>query len=184
MCIKFSYVLIPRSDEGANRLRNWDLWGPFFMCLIYGLFINSKISLIIDSSQFILLFFSVLFGSTVVSFNVKLLGGSVSYLQAVAILGYCIFPLFLAMFLLKLLLLFGINNQVVKIIILICSIIWSIVCTFFWLYLASRAFIAVNVPTSKKLVAMYPIVLFYIFLGIMLIFSWFILFYYLFNFYL
>lgn len=41
MGYKFSFVLCPRS-KGADELRSWDLWGPFFMCLVFGLFINSK----------------------------------------------------------------------------------------------------------------------------------------------
>lgn len=40
MGYKFSYVLCPRS-QGVEKLKNWDLWGPFFMCLVFGIFINS-----------------------------------------------------------------------------------------------------------------------------------------------
>lgn len=39
MAFHFSYVLCPRS-RGADKLKNWDLWGPFFMCSILGVFIN------------------------------------------------------------------------------------------------------------------------------------------------
>ena len=46
MLYKFSYVLIPRPSSGTKKLRNWDLWGPFFMCLIFGFFINSNTFLI------------------------------------------------------------------------------------------------------------------------------------------
>jgi hypothetical protein len=35
MCIKISYVLLPRNDIHANKLRNWDLWGPFLMVFIF-----------------------------------------------------------------------------------------------------------------------------------------------------
>lgn len=41
MLYKFSYVLVPRTSKGLTKLRNWDLWGPFVMCLVFGLFINS-----------------------------------------------------------------------------------------------------------------------------------------------
>ena len=42
ICVKFSYVLIPRSqDANSHHLRNWDLWGPFIMCLIFAFFIDS-----------------------------------------------------------------------------------------------------------------------------------------------
>jgi hypothetical protein len=42
MFYKFGFVLVPRSSKGSVKLRNWDLWGPFFMCLVFGLFINSR----------------------------------------------------------------------------------------------------------------------------------------------
>ena len=41
MCFKFSFVLVPREERGSARLRNWDLWGPFLMCLFFGFFIKS-----------------------------------------------------------------------------------------------------------------------------------------------
>ena len=41
ICIKFSYVLIPRHHgENAHHLQNWDLWGPFFLCLLFAFFID------------------------------------------------------------------------------------------------------------------------------------------------
>lgn len=42
MCIKISYVLVPRNDANAVRLRNWDLWGPFFMLFLFAFFVDSK----------------------------------------------------------------------------------------------------------------------------------------------
>lgn len=82
----------------------------------------------IDSSQFLLLFFGCFAGAIVVSFNVKLLGGDVSYFQSVAILAYCMFPIFAGMFLLKVLLLVTINNTVIDLGVIIGTIIWAIFC--------------------------------------------------------
>ena len=68
------------------------------MCLIYGIFISSKKFIkCLDSSDFLFLFFSVFGGAIIVSFNVKTLGGDISFFQSVAILGYCILPIFMAM---------------------------------------------------------------------------------------
>ncbi len=57
---KFSYVLIPRgSHDGTNKLRNWDMWGPFLMSLIFGIFINSM--LFFQLQRFYTVYFTVLF---------------------------------------------------------------------------------------------------------------------------
>jgi len=131
MCYKFGYVLIPRSSgDGTNKLRNWDLWGPFFICLIFGLFINSTFRSYLDSNQFILLFFSVFGGALIVTFNTRVLGGKISFFQSVAILGYCIFPLFIASVVLLLLKFANITSSVVKIIVVVVGCLWSILCKF------------------------------------------------------
>ena len=42
ICVKFSYVLVPRNlGENSQHLRNWDLWGPFLLCLIFAFFVDS-----------------------------------------------------------------------------------------------------------------------------------------------
>lgn len=41
MGYKFSFALWPWA-KGAENLKSWDLWGPFFMCLVFGIFINSN----------------------------------------------------------------------------------------------------------------------------------------------
>ena len=117
-----------------------------------------------------MLFFSVFVGAIIVSFNIKLLGGNVSYFQSVAILGYCIFPIFMAMIIIRLLLFFTINNIYIRFAIILASVIWSILCKNIMI-LASRAFVAANVPSTRKFVALYPVVLFYIFVGVLLTFN-------------
>jgi hypothetical protein len=132
MCYKFGYVLIPRSSgDGTNRLRNWDLWGPFFICLIFGVFINSTFIFInsLDSNQFILLFFSVFGGALIVTFNTRVLGGKISFFQSVAVLGYCIFPLFIATIILVVMKFFNITSTVVKMIVVVVGCLWCILCS-------------------------------------------------------
>jgi hypothetical protein len=40
MAYRFVVVMCP-SEKMRSRLKSWDLWGPFFMVLIFGIFINS-----------------------------------------------------------------------------------------------------------------------------------------------
>jgi hypothetical protein len=47
MCVKISYVLLPRNDTNSNKLRNWDLWGPFLMVVIFALFVDSNYGLLL-----------------------------------------------------------------------------------------------------------------------------------------
>ena len=135
MIYKFGYVLIPRaSADGTSKLRNWDLWGPFFICLIFGLFINSTPFIKIDSSQFVLLFFTVFGGGMVVTFNTRVLGGQISFFQSVAILGYCIFPLFIAVFVLELLKFIQFTNTLIKLLMIVVTCLWSILCKFVYIF--------------------------------------------------
>jgi hypothetical protein len=49
-------------------------------------------------------------------------------------------------------------------------LVYGAFCVIFNLNQASRAFVAVNVAEDRKFVAMYPIVVFYIFLAVLLMF--------------
>lgn len=99
-------------------------------------------------------------GAFVVTLNSKILGGDVSILQSVCVLGYCIFPINIGavgIYLLKSMLPF-----ILKLAIVIASFLWS--------SLSSVAFVSSMIDESKKVIAVYPIFLFYLFL------SWFCLF--------
>ncbi len=101
------------------------------MCLVFGLFINSKLwSLIEDSTQFILLFFSVFAGGMVVTFNIRVLGGQISFFQSVAVLGYCLFPLFAASLIIQIMKFIQFSNKWVRLIIICVACLWCILCNF------------------------------------------------------
>ena len=85
----------------------------------------------VDSSEFIFIFFSVFVGAIIVTFNIRVLGGDISFFQSVAILGYCLFPIFMGIFILKVLMFFQVRENLVKIIIMFVAMIWSIICTSF-----------------------------------------------------
>lgn len=104
-------------------------------------------------------FLIVWLGSGVVAVNGKLLGGNISFFQSVCVVGYCLFPLNLAALL------------------LLCTesflpglLRFAIVALAFgWSTYASMGFIHAMVPENKRLLAAYPVCLFFLFL------SWFIL---------
>ena len=58
----------------------------------------------------------------VVTFNIRALGGQISFLQSVSTLGYCIFPLFIAGVVLKLLEMMGFKHILVKILIMMLGV--------------------------------------------------------------
>jgi hypothetical protein len=80
-----------------------------------------------DSNTFLMLIFSVFIGAVIVTFNIKVLGGKISYFQSVSILGYCICPTFIALIILQLLRFLQVNtNTLIRFIFIIVSAIWSI----------------------------------------------------------
>lgn len=76
------------------------------------------------------LFFSVFVGAVCVAFNTRILGGYISFLQCVAVLGYCIFPLFIAVIILAILRFFQVHNRLVRMILVAVTVVWSIFGTY------------------------------------------------------
>ena len=38
VAMKLKYVIVPRQeDDACKELRNWDLWGPLFICVVMSL---------------------------------------------------------------------------------------------------------------------------------------------------
>merc|ERR1719384_1052577 len=98
--VKLGYVMLPRARaDKAHGLKQWDLWGPLFLCLMLGI----MLSLQADNSEqaglaFGLVFVIVWLGSGVVTLNALLLKGRISFFQSVCVLGYCVAPLVIAAF--------------------------------------------------------------------------------------
>jgi phage shock protein PspC (stress-responsive transcriptional regulator) len=72
------------------------------------------------------LFFAVFIGGVAVTFNIKVLGGKISYFQSVSILGYCIGPIFLALIVIQLLKFFQIKIKIIRLIAIVAAAFWSI----------------------------------------------------------
>ncbi|TGZ67036.1 hypothetical protein CRM22_005016, partial [Opisthorchis felineus] len=99
-------------------------------------------------------------GATVVTVNSKLLGGSISFLQTVCILGYCILPLVISLVVCRVLLLAASDSLwifVIRLSIVAFGLIYS--------SFASFVFLTPTQPPNRVGLALYPICLFYFFLA-------------------
>lgn len=146
--VKLKHVLMPTS-ESNKELRNWDLWGPLFLCLL----LACTLSLTAQEEQTALVFASVFVivwcGAAVVTLNAALLGGKISFLQSVCVLGYCLCPLNIASLVCR-----AWSNKVFQLI-----VVFSCFC---WATRASVGFMAQLVPEDRKALGVFPVLLFYI----------------------
>jgi hypothetical protein len=182
---KLLHVLYP--TENKLLLREWDLWGPFFLCVILAALMHSTSDT--DPKSFAGASFAQIFvlfwlGAFVVTLNTKLLGGALTYLQSLCVLGYCALPLLLALLLNRLLgLLLSAPSAAaatsapisirdgflaqsilyIRFLIALAAVIWS---TF-----ASTAFLVESEQQirAKKPLVIYPVFLFYCFLGLIVL---------------
>lgn len=72
---------------------------------------------------------ALLMGAGMVNFNIRALGGNISYFQSLSILGYSLFPLLFATVILKILTLFEIKYMPVIMITEFAATFWAILCT-------------------------------------------------------
>ncbi|KLU81191.1 Yip1 domain-containing protein [Magnaporthiopsis poae ATCC 64411] len=77
-------------------LRDWDLWGPLIFCLLLSLLLSFNASATQKDVVFSGVFAMVWIGEAVVTLQIKLLGGNISFAQSVCIIGYTLFPLVIA----------------------------------------------------------------------------------------
>ena len=147
---KLKHVILPKmsGEETLKSLRDWDLWGPMFLCLalaiILSLHANSgKVSLV-----FTFVFVLIWAGAAVITVNGQLLGGKISFFQSVCVLGYCLFPLVIS----ASLCLF-IHSAILRLVIVVVG--------YFWSNKASVLFISQMVSPERRALAVYPVFLFY-----------------------
>ncbi|KAK3368957.1 hypothetical protein B0T24DRAFT_345992 [Lasiosphaeria ovina] len=93
-------VMDPESLLSHNNmtpgLRDWDLWGPLVFCLLLSALLSFKSRGDQKAVVFSGVFAMVWIGEAVVTLQIKLLGGNISFAQSVCIIGYTLFPLVLA----------------------------------------------------------------------------------------
>ncbi|KAI0380092.1 Yip1-domain-containing protein [Hypomontagnella monticulosa] len=93
-------VMDPESLLSQNNmspgLRDWDMWGPLIFCLLLSLLLSMRAKEDQKDIVFSGVFAIVWIGEAVVTLQIKLLGGNISFAQSVCIIGYTLFPLVIA----------------------------------------------------------------------------------------
>nr|AEE63033.1 unknown [Dendroctonus ponderosae] len=154
--VKFSHVLLPK--EKKTLLKEWDLWGPLMLCTFMAMVLQGG-STADDTNdggpEFVEVFVIVWIGSMIVTLNSKLLGGNISFFQSVCVLGYCLLPTTIALIVCRVILLFDQSY-------LLFFIRFSVsMGGFAWATYASMIFLGDSQKPGRKLLAVYPIGLFY-----------------------
>ncbi|KAF2091487.1 Yip1-domain-containing protein [Saccharata proteae CBS 121410] len=137
----------------SEGLRDWDLWGPLVFCLLLSLFLSRGAADEQKSLVFSGVFAMVWIGEAMVTFQIKLLGGNISFFQAVCIIGYTLFPLVIASLMSALHL-----PTIARIPVYIVLVAWS---------LAAGVSIlgGSGVVRNRVGIAVYPLFVFYVSLG-------------------
>ena len=151
---KIALVLVPvRDDQKIQReLRNWDLWGPLLLCLVLAFTLGFSAKSDQKGLAFGGVFVIIWLGSGIVTLNGQLLGGKISFFQSVCVLGYCVFPLVLCSIVFIFLTSFTIRFFVV-----LCCVVWCCI--------TSTLVLSHSVKRKRKALSMFPVVLYYLFLG-------------------
>ncbi|KPI83026.1 terbinafine resistance locus protein (yip1) (HTBF) [Leptomonas seymouri] len=147
-------VYPPLGDE--KDLRDWDLWGPLFLCLI----LSSILTINADKQQgsiiFSAVFIFVWLGGLVVTLNAKFLGSSVMFFQTYCAMGYCLAPICVAALFCWVMPFFLVN-------LFVCALMWG------WSCWAALRFFRNTVPEDREALVVYPVGLFYLFFTWMII---------------
>jgi hypothetical protein len=161
---KLKVVLLPlgqgHHESVLEKLREWDLWGPLLVCLLLSMTLGIKSDQESASMVFAAVFVVIWLGAAAVTVNAQLLGGNISFFQSVCILGYCVFPLTLSAIGC---LLFGylFGSALIKLLVVSAGFIWST--------RASVVFMEQVINEKRKLLAVYPVFMFYTFLAWMIL---------------
>ena len=140
-------------------LRDWDLYGPLIFVLLFGVCLSSSSSggggggKSDAGTIFSVVFATVALGGVALTLNVKFLGGKIIFLQAMSLIGYCIFPLDVSALLCLLS-----TNSIYRFAVVALGVAWSAG--------ASVPFVSAAVVDERKALAVYPMVLLYVTLGL------------------
>lgn len=151
-------------DESVYQ--DTDLFGP----IIYGLLLAILSDIVASSNGdviFLVVFLVVFLGSGVVGINLKLVGGSVSIMGVISLMGYSTAPLVISNLVIWIVKIIVPNIAIaINLAIIICTalcVTWSIyaVCTFF----------KSTSPQGRKFLVLYPMGFYYACLALVSIFS-------------
>jgi hypothetical protein len=132
----------------------WDLWGPliFITLLSCTLCLSSK-----DKQNVMVSLFSIFWiGGLLIYVNGTLLDSKIKVFPMLCLLGYCLFPLNLAAFILAMINMY----DIIKILIVGIMCFWSLFCV--------EGYIKCACEKEQKFLVFYPAILMFVFL------SWFI----------
>lgn len=163
---KFGHVFFPKQSN--LLLKDWDLWGPMTLCVILSISLKGESTQSTDRPpEFASIFFLIAFGAIVVTLNTKLLSGKISFFQSICVLGYCLLPLVLVSFSIKLVKF--VIGKVLLVSFPFNFILAMLACG--WSVFASTAFLAADTLNlvDRKALAIYPIFLFYFVIGWLII---------------
>jgi len=147
---KMVLILYPAGSSSSKALlRDWDLWGPLVACLGLAVVLSLNAPPQQSLSVFTGVFVIVWVGSVVVTLNARLLGGKVSLFQSLCVLGYCLFPLFVA----ASVALF-IRWLPIRVVLSVCGWAWSV-------WAAMNFFGGTRLEDGRAFLAVYPLGLFY-----------------------
>lgn len=154
---KFGHVILPHGDK-EQLLKDWDLWGPLFICVALSLLLQHNAT---DPTapQFTQVFTITFFGAVVVTANIKLLGGKISFFQSLCVIGYCLLPPLAAAFVCSTFL----HKKVFFLRLLLTGM------GFCWSTYAAMGFLAGCQQEKKRLLVIYPVFLFYFVVSWMII---------------
>ncbi|KAL7436010.1 hypothetical protein ACHAXH_005812 [Discostella pseudostelligera] len=140
-----------------NQLRDWDLWGPLFICLSLALILSTKAPSKQTSHVFTTVFIVMWVGALIVTINAQLLGASISIFQSLCVLGYCVFPLTVSALVIAILRFTWIGTLWLDLIWLSLGLLWAT--------RVSCIFVGQFVKRERRLLALYPVFFFYLLLG-------------------
>lgn len=144
-------VVVWPSQSNDQEMREWDLWGPLFLCLTLALILASKAGSSESGLVFCAVFVIVWLGAAVVTLNAKFLGSTISFFQTVCIMGYCIAPICVGT-------LVGLIFSSVVVHFMIALIVCG------WALWAALRFFRGTTAPEKEILVVYPVGLFYGFL--------------------
>lgn len=155
IAMKLRQVLLPTSNS-REILSDWDLWGPLLFCLSLASLLGLGKPADADN-LFASVFVLVWCGAGVVTLNGQLLGGKLTFFQSICVLGYCLFPFVVGA--LACLFIAG----WMKPLLLVCCLLWA--CR------AATGFLAMDGFDRRRILAVYPICLFYFIIGWLILVS-------------
>lgn len=152
---KLTVVVFP--PLGNDReLRDWEMWGPLFLCLLLASILAFKApgqqAGLIFSAVFVL----VWVGAAVVTLNAKFLGSTLSVFQTVCVMGYATAPICLGALLALAIPVFWLK-------LIMSAGVWV------WSCWASLRFFRGTTRPDREILVLYPVALFFFFMTWMVV---------------